>query len=424
VCANPYDELPYKSFPIDWTAPERLAVVSLLHGGPRPPLQHYRVLDLGCGNGANVLRLAYYRRQATFVGVDGAASQIELANVRKSALGLSNLEFIHTDFRTANQRLSGQFDYILAHGIFSWVSQEIRDALLELFAERLRPGGLLYLNYNTRPGWNVRGLVREFLLAQTAGERSLRARAELAKQIAAKVVAALAAVEHHYSQLLANEFRFVGEGDDSWVGHEFLAEYNFPYWRSEFLELARRYHLEYVADADFNYNSGRVPEELMPRLEIAQITGRSLEDTVDLLCYRQLHSPILTPGPWRRELPGIAEFADLFVASCLKLSPPSPTASHTIFKHPSGYEVEAKEGFMQSALTKLQAGWPRGLRVRETFTDVQQVEEDLRLLHRNGLIELRCVEPGDWGVDGGVLNRLERDWGNYYTTPYHTTVEV
>jgi SAM-dependent methyltransferase len=422
VRANPYDELPYKSYPIEWSAPERLAVASLLHGGPRPPVESYRVLDLGCGNGANLLRLAYYRRQATFVGVDGAASQIELANVRKSALGLSNLEFIHTDFRTASQRLSGQFDYILAHGIFSWVPQEVRDALLELFAERLRPGGLLYLNYNTRPGWNVRGLVREFLLAQTAGERSLPARADLAKQIAAKVVAGLTGVEHHYSQLLANEFRFVGEGDASWVGHEFLAENNLPYWRSEFLDLARRHHLDYVADADFNYSSGRVPEDLMPRLDLAQITGRSLEDTADLLCYRQLHSPILTPGPWRRDIPGIAEFADLFVASCLKPSPPSDRDLNPIFKHPSGYEVEAKDDGMHSALNKLQAVWPRGLRIRETFTDVKQVEEDLKLLNRNGLIELRCIEPGDCGIDGEVLNRLERNWGNYYTTPYHTTV--
>ena len=229
MSANPYDALPYKSFPIEWTAPERLAVASLLHGGPRLPLRDYRVLDLGCGNGANVLRLAYYRRQATFVGLDGAASQIELANSRKSALGLSNLEFIHTDFQAADRRLSGQFDYILAHGVFSWVPEDVRDALLQLFAERLRPGGLLYLNYNTRPGWNVRGLVREFLLAQTADEPSLGARAKQAKEVAVTVAASLAAAEHYYSRLLADEFRFVGEGDESWVGHEFLAEFNRPY---------------------------------------------------------------------------------------------------------------------------------------------------------------------------------------------------
>jgi len=109
---NPYDELPYRSCPVEWTAPERLAVASLLHGGPRPPLGRYRVLEMGCGNGANLMPLAYYRRHAGFVGVDGALSQIAAAQARKSALGLSNVEFVHADFRTASQRLSGRFDYV------------------------------------------------------------------------------------------------------------------------------------------------------------------------------------------------------------------------------------------------------------------------------------------------------------------------
>src|SRR5215469_11628578 len=134
---TPYDEVPYKSAPVEWTAPERLALASLLHGGPRVSLDKYRVLELGCGNGANLLPLAYYRRNATFVGLDGARSQIAVAQARKAALGLSNLQFIHADFLDASRRLSGPFDYIIAHGVFSWVSPDIRDALLELFAQHL-----------------------------------------------------------------------------------------------------------------------------------------------------------------------------------------------------------------------------------------------------------------------------------------------
>lgn len=155
---NPYDELPYKSYPIDWTAPERLALASLLHGGPYPPLNEYRVLELGCGSGVNLLKLAYFRRYGTFIGVDGAASQIEIARGDALTLGLGNVEFIHADFRVVDQQLSGCFDYIIAHGIFSWVPHDIRDTLLQLCVERLKPGGLLYLNYNARPGWDVRGL--------------------------------------------------------------------------------------------------------------------------------------------------------------------------------------------------------------------------------------------------------------------------
>jgi SAM-dependent methyltransferase len=419
--SNPYDDLAYKSCPVDWTAPERLALASLLHGGPRPSLVSYRVLELGCGNGANLLPLAYYRPHATFVGVDGARDPIDLALKRKSQLQLANIDFIHADIREASDRLSGQYDFIIAHGVFSWVPNFVRDALLKLVRERLRPGGQIYLNYNSRPGWDVRGLVREFLLAQTAGEPCLSRRAQLALDVAAKVVAALTGVEHPYSQLLANEFRFVQEGHISWIGHEFLAPDNHAYWRSEFLALARQYGLEYVADADFNYSTGRIPEDLVPRLDVQQITGRSIEDTVDLLCYRQLHSPILTLAPLERRLPDIVEFGNLHVASCLEPVPPDKDSGDSLFRHPSGYEVEAKEDCIRTGLQQLSSIWPRGLPVKVAFDDLGSVIDDLKLLQRNGLIELRCVDMGECGITSDQLNRLEKDWGGYRTTPYHTT---
>src|SRR5262245_31152579 len=183
--STPYDELPYRSFPIEWTAPERLALASLLHGGPRQRLDEYRVLELGCGDGTNLIPMAYYRRRATFVGVDSAQTRIAVANEKRSSLGLTNITFLAADFGSAPKSLSGDFDYIIAHGVFSWVSPETRIELLDLCAERLRPGGLLYLNYNDRPGWNVRGLVREFLVLQTAklnglGDSDARARASAA----------------------------------------------------------------------------------------------------------------------------------------------------------------------------------------------------------------------------------------------------
>jgi SAM-dependent methyltransferase len=419
IIPNPYEELPYRCLSIEWTAPERLALASLLHGGPRQPLDTYRVLELGCGDGANLLPLAYYRRHATFIGVDGAHSQIEVANARMSALELSNVEFIHVDFLTAAHRLSGQFDYIIAHGIFSWVPHDVRDALLELCAQRLRRSGLLYLNYNTRPGWNVRGMVREFLLAQTAGTTGLRRRAELAQNVAAKVVSSLTVGEHPYSQLIANEFRFVCENHVSYVAHEYLAANNHPYWRSEFLALARGYGLEYVADADFCYSSGRIPEDLAPRLDKEQITGRTLDDTVDLLCYRQLHSPILTQSPLVWDPLSLEEFAQLLVASWLVPCAPNG-AENPMFQHPSGYQVEAKEAVMVAALKRLQPLWPQGLRIGAVFPDVSQVMDDLKLLQRNGLIELRCIDPGEFGIDQTVLNRLESQWHDYVTSPYHT----
>jgi methylase of polypeptide subunit release factors len=95
---NAYDDLPYFSAAIEWSAPERLALASCLHGGPRPRLDSYRMLELGCGNGANILPLAYYRPRSTFVGVDGAGTAIALAEQHRADLNLPNLAFVHADF--------------------------------------------------------------------------------------------------------------------------------------------------------------------------------------------------------------------------------------------------------------------------------------------------------------------------------------
>ena len=100
---TPYDELPYRSFPIEWTAPERLALTSLLHGGPRQRLEEYRVLELGCGDGTNLIPMAYYRRHATFVGIDSAYTQIAVANEKRSSLQVTNITFVSTDFESARR---------------------------------------------------------------------------------------------------------------------------------------------------------------------------------------------------------------------------------------------------------------------------------------------------------------------------------
>ena len=93
-----------------------------------------------------------------------------------------------------------------------------------------------------------------------------------------------------------------------------------------------------------------------------------------------------------------------------------------IFQHPSGYTVEAKESVTQHALERLLACWPRGQRIGELFADVSYVMDDLLLLHRNGLIELRCVEAGDAPAESAVLRSWESSKAGYATTPYHTRI--
>jgi SAM-dependent methyltransferase len=393
---NPYDALPYHSRPIPWATPESLALTSLLHGGPRTPTTNYRVLELGCGDGTHLLALAQGRPGSEFVGVDGSTRHIEAARTR--ANGLDNLRFVHADLRDAAATTDGRFEYVLAHGVLSWVPDDVRDAILGLHRTRLAQGGLVYLNYNAKPGWNIRGMVREFLLAQTdaarmpADQRSLRARTEAAMGRAAQLAATLDGGEHPYSRLLAQEFQIVATGDPSYIAHEYLSAENHAYWRSEFTVLAASHGLQIVADADFTRPGGRGEPALDAWLAAEGILGRAPEDTSDLLRYRQLHSPVLTAAPWTTQPPTLDELGALFLASDLTECE-GHDAVPTEFRHAGGQTVDVTDAAMREGLLEIAAIWPRGRRVSELFADVAAIADDLALLHRFGLAELRCVGP-------------------------------
>ncbi len=420
---NPYDELPYCCAPIEWTAPERLALASLLHGGPRIALDRYRMLELGCGDGSNLIALASYRRHAEFVGVDGSARHIELARARAGSLGLDNLRFIHADLRHAAAALEGRFEIIVAHGVFSWVPDDARDALLRIHHFRLAAGGLFYLNYNAEPGWSVRGLVRRFMLAQPCSAGDLLGRAQAAQAAAGRLAETLERAEHAYSALLAGELRLAAEADPSYVAHEYLNPDNRAYWHSEFTALAAAQGLTRIVDADFDRPSGRDDDALDAWLATEGLAGPSQQDTADLLRYRQLRSPILTTADWVRRPPGTDELARLRVAASLApVGPQSPLPAK--LEHASGRTLDCTDESIRAGLVSLRSHWPRGRVVSEVFPDIAAAMDDLLLLHRHGIVELRCVEPDDFAPAGDALrlHALEAELRGDVTTPHHRRV--
>ena len=413
---HPYDVLEYESSPIEWLSPERLALASLLHGGPRVKLEGYRYLELGCGNGANLVPLAFYRPHAHFVGLDASPAASGAVRRKAETLGLGNLTTLEADLAEPDG-LDGTFDFIVAHGVFSWVAEATRLQLLQLCQRHLAPHGLLYLSYNARPGWDVRGIVRAFLVEHTLDNDGLPDRARLAQRLAATLIPPLREAEHPFSKLLATELELVRDAHSSYVGHDYLAEDNHAFWRREFLALLAAHGFSHVADADFNYDSGRVSDTIIDGVHGLELPTRALHDAIDLLAYRQFHCPLLTRAPWVPADMTAAEFAALHVASCLALQP-----GRRHFSHPSGYEVDASEEPMRQALLQLAPRWPRGMPLARLFSDPDVVREDLLLLHKSGLLELRCSEPTD-SIDATRLRALEHSQG-YHTTPWHIRVSA
>src|SRR5262245_30879492 len=139
--AGDYDALPYPSMPFAYTQPSHLAALARVYGLEAPPAEDARVLELGCASGGNIIPLAARFPKAHFLGIDLSSRQVEAGNRRAAALGLGNIDIRQGDL--AEIRLRGQtFDYVICHGVFSWVPQAAQDAILQLCADTLSPNGL------------------------------------------------------------------------------------------------------------------------------------------------------------------------------------------------------------------------------------------------------------------------------------------
>lgn len=170
-----YDEVPYPGGVFPSTHPEHLATIASLYGMDPVPVDRCRVLELGCGFGANLLPMAFHYPQAKFVGIDLSGSSVARGQKDISALSLSNAELHHLDILDVGPDF-GEFDYIISHGVFSWVPDIVRNKILAVFKANLSPQGVCYVSYNAYPYSHARNLARDMVLFHTRGMSDSRTR--------------------------------------------------------------------------------------------------------------------------------------------------------------------------------------------------------------------------------------------------------
>ncbi len=147
-----YDELPYDSLPLPETQPDFLAAMAKLHGFDAPDPRRARILELGCAQGGNLIPLAWRWPESDCVGVELSRVQAEAGAAFVKRLGLPNVRIVHGDLAALPDDL-GAFDYIIAHGVFSWVPPAVQQALLEACRRHLSPQGVAYVSFNVAAGW-------------------------------------------------------------------------------------------------------------------------------------------------------------------------------------------------------------------------------------------------------------------------------
>lgn len=109
--------------------------------------------DLGCGQGVTAAILAATHPRGVFYGIDAMPAHIDHAQHLAAEAGIANARFEAADFADAAERDYPPFDYIVAHGVYSWIDPASQAALRRFIDRHLKPGGLVYLSYNAMPGW-------------------------------------------------------------------------------------------------------------------------------------------------------------------------------------------------------------------------------------------------------------------------------
>jgi methyltransferase-like protein/SAM-dependent methyltransferase len=371
---NPYDQVPYPSLSYAPTHPDHLATMAILMGMPTAPAEHCRVLELGCAVGGNLLPMAYALPDSEFVGIDYSARQIAEGQAAVAALGLKNIAFRHLDILDVNRGL-GQFDYIIAHGVYSWVPEAVRAKILAICAENLAPDGVAYVSYNTYPGWNLIKIVRELMTYRTRKIADPELRAHEARAVLDFFAQATADDNDAYSSFLSMYADVVAarteeaSGQDyALVLHDELEEINEPVYFHQFIERAEQRGLQYLTEADFSGMRGRstgginVPAPVSEGLsqiadgliELEQyvdfMTNRTFRRT--LLCHQEIELPRrLTADPVQA----------LFAASRAKPATADPdlySVSVVKFQVDDGPAISTDHPISKLALTCLAEQWP------------------------------------------------------------------
>jgi SAM-dependent methyltransferase len=306
---TPYDRHPYTSMAYWETHPDQLELVAHLLGlEPRPaPPARCRVLEVGCAAGGHLIPIAELHPESELLGIDLSATQIDEARAAVAALGLRNLELRHQDL--VDFRDGRRFDYIIAHGVYSWVPRPVAGALLDLVAAHLAPGGVAMVSHYTLPGWYSRQLARETMLWHA---RDVEPDDQVTQARAFLELVVRSARRDPMRDLLEVELAGLRGQPDWLVRHEHLGEFSHACSFGELHAEIDRRGLAYLGDAelgtmvphDLDANAQTMVAELAPDLV-------RREELLDLLRFRTMRMTILCRAGVRidRALAALARLA-------------------------------------------------------------------------------------------------------------------
>lgn len=368
-----YDELPYDSLPLSETQPDVLAATARLHGFEAPEPSCARILELGCAQGGNLIPLAWRWPGCECVGVELSRVQAQAGADFVARLGLANVRILHADLAMLPDDL-GEFDYIIAHGVYSWVPPAVRSALLDACRRHLSAHGIAYVSFNVTAGWERLQPLRETLLARTDPGVPAPVRHRQALEV-------LASLEAEWSDpVLLKEIAYLKAAAPSYLFHEYLAAFNEPMRFADFAAELDAKGLRYVGEAsprqavvELEDAWGLAPEGMMARWLDAEA---ALDEALGTRFRRALacrDDAACAQPPQARMLAALAFYADLGSDEEIDLE----AATEQRFVDPAGNGFPIRHPVMKAAAMALSAAYPEALPYPQLVASARQAMAEL-----------------------------------------------
>jgi methyltransferase-like protein/SAM-dependent methyltransferase len=373
---TPYDTVTYPAYAYIQTHPDHVATLARLCGLAPAPIETCRVFEVGCGDAANLIPMAIRLPKASFRGFDLAASAIQRGQEMVRELGIANLTLEQLDICSAPDRL-GEFDYIIAHGFYSWVPKSARDKLMAICKASLAPHGVAFISYNTFPGGHIRRMVREMMLfhidrAPDAQTKIVQARALLG------FLSNLCQGDDEYQRLLKKEFERVRQYPPGYLYHDDLAEISDPFYMYEFVNHAVQYGLQFLGDLNSTFvNVGNVDAETVQALAGLEKSDPVLrEQYLDFACCRRFRQTLLCHQGLSvdhqldpRRVEGLFVSSPAVASSEVSLAPDVEIE----FRGGRNASLKTSHPVLKAAMVALRTAWPERL----SFPDLRSAAAGL-----------------------------------------------
>jgi methyltransferase-like protein/SAM-dependent methyltransferase len=286
---GPVEDYFYEALPFAETHPDHLGAIGTLFGIHPTPPKRFRLLEIGTATGGNILPMAAAFPECDFVAIDRAEQSLAVAKNHAERARISNLVLHLADVRDFEDEPES-FDYIVCHGVYSWIPNDARIALRRLIRRHLAPAGIAYLSFNTLPGWHLRGSLRDMLRREVRGieaqsDRVAKARAFL------EFMATNFESSDPARTWLSSELAILSEMSDHYLLGEHLVEHNQPEYLEDFVRDMDADKLAFVTDAHaplvFPERLGSEAVRSLRERGRDFLTMQQSLDLVELRCFRR-----------------------------------------------------------------------------------------------------------------------------------------